>query len=208
MKFPLYILIVTVCILVYACEANNVKKDAETVLPVTRVDLKVPNQYKSVLDSGFHFQQDTLYYQSNYYSGYVFKLYPNNDTAFIGSYLNGLEQGAQTKWYFNRQLAESRLYDQGKKVGEHIGYWEDGKIKFEYHFFKGEQHGVVKEWYKNGKPYKIFHYENGYESGSQKMWWENGVIRANYVVKNGRRYGLIGLKLCMNQNDSVKPVTK
>jgi hypothetical protein len=30
------------------------------------------------------------------------------------------------------------------------------------------------------------------------MWWENGLIRANYVVKNGRRYGLIGLKLCVN----------
>jgi antitoxin component YwqK of YwqJK toxin-antitoxin module len=208
MKFHLYILIVTVCILLDACEANNVKKNAETVLPVTRVELKVPIKYKSVSDSGFHFQQDTLYYQGNYYSGYAFKLYPNNDTVFIGSYLNGLEQGPQKKWYVNNQLAETRLYEKGKKAGVHIGYWEDGKIKFEYHFLKGEQHGVVKEWYKNGKPYKIFHYENGYESGSQKMWWENGVIRANYVVKNGRRYGLIGLKLCMNQNDLVKPVTK
>ena len=44
----------------------------------------------------------------------------------------------------------------------------------------------------------------GYEEGSQKAWWQNGVIRANYVVKNGRRYGLIGLKLCMNPEGSKK----
>lgn len=191
-----------------ACSSNNVKTNADKDLSISIVDLKVPNIYVSVLDTGFHFQQDTLYYHGNYYSGYAFKLYPSQDTAFVGSYLNGLEQGLQKKWYSNKKLAESRFYDKGKKEGDHIGYWEDGKRKFEYHFLNGEQDGIVKEWYHNGKPYKIFHYEKGYESGSQKMWWENGVIRANYVVKNGRRYGLIGLKLCMNQTDTVKPVTK
>ena len=77
-------------------------------------------------------------------------------------------------------------------------------MKFEYYFTNGEHDGPLNEWYQGGQQYKEFHYKNGYEEGSEKMWWENGSIRANYVVKNGRRYGLIGLKLCMNPVDSVK----
>ena len=90
-----------------------------------------------------------------------------------------------------------------KKEGKHIGFWEDGKPKFEFYFTKGEHDGMANEWYSNGQAYKAFHYTMGYENGSQKMWWENGVIRANYAVKQGRRYGLIGLKLCMTPQDSL-----
>ena len=92
---------------------------------------------------------------------------------------------------------------QGKKIGKHIGYWEKGNLKFEYHFINGEHDGLLNEWYQSGQRYKEFHYKKGYEEGSEKKWWENGTIRANYVVKNGRRYGLIGLKLCMNPVDSI-----
>ena len=202
MRFKIYFIALTICCLISACESNifNPPIVSDSTTTVT----EVPNKYMDAVASGFHFQQDTLYYKNVHYSGYAFRLYPTKDTAFIGSYLNGLEEAAQRKWYPNKQLAESRFYHLGHKVGKHIGFWEDGKPKFEYQFLNGEQHGIVYEWYQNGKPYKVFHYENGYESGSQKMWWENGVIRANYVVKNGRRYGLIGLKLCMNQTDSIK----
>ena len=102
----------------------------------------------------------------------------------------------------NKSL-QSGIIELEKKIGKHIGYWENGQPQFEFYFEDGEHHGVAKEWYQNGQTYRTFHYEHGYEQGSQKMWWENGIIRANYVVKNGRRYGLIGLKLCMNPNDTV-----
>ena len=158
----------------------------------------------NVVDTALLFHVDTLYYKDKKFTGTIFKLYPNLETAFIGHYLNGLEDGLQKKWYPNKQLLESRLYSQGKKIGKHIGYWEKGNIKFEYYFKNGEHEGVLNEWYQGGQRFKEFHYKNGYEEGSEKMWWENGTIRANYVVKNGRRYGLIGLKLCMNPIDSMK----
>ena len=158
----------------------------------------------NVVDTALLFHVDTLYYKDKKFTGTIFKLYPNLDTAFIGHYLNGLEDGLQKKWYPNKQLLESRLFSQGKKIGKHIGYWEKGNIKFEYYFKNGEHEGVLNEWYQGGQRFKEFHYKNGYEEGSEKMWWENGTIRANYVVKNGRRYGLIGLKLCMNPVDSMK----
>jgi len=167
-------------------------------------DTAIPSIVKSSTDLKFTLHQDTLYYNSEKYDGYVFKEFQKGDTAIFTGYLNGLEEGVSKKWYPNKQISEIRMYHHGKKTGTHKGYWENGKIKFEYNFLNGEHNGMTKEWYENGQFYKLFHYKMGYEEGSQKAWWENGVIRANYVVKNGRRYGLIGLKLCMNPEDSVE----
>jgi antitoxin component YwqK of YwqJK toxin-antitoxin module len=188
-----------------SCHTMNPVDSFEKPIPIDSVvaAIVIPNLYINQLDTSLKFHQDTLYFQSNKFSGYVFKLYTSKDTAFLGTYWNGIEQGVHQKWYPNKQLAEYRIFHLGKKEGKHVGFWEDGKPKFEYHFLEGELQGVTNEWYQNGQPYKVMHYKKGYEEGSQKMWWENGVIRANYVVKQGRRYGLIGLKLCMTPKDSI-----
>jgi antitoxin component YwqK of YwqJK toxin-antitoxin module len=170
----------------------------------TESDSVIPDVVNSGSDLKFKFNQDTLYYGNEKYDGYVIEEFEKGDTALFVAYLNGLEEGISKKWYPNKQLSEIRLYHRGKKTGVHKGYWDNGNPKFEYHFLNGEHNGIAKDWYENGQFYKFFHYKMGYEEGSQKAWWENGVIRANYVVKNGRRYGLIGLKLCMNPEDSVK----
>ncbi len=191
-----YINLLSIVLFLHACNREH-KIEIKEVNPLTA------DTTLNVADTALVFHVDTLYINDKKFSGMVYTLYPNRDTAFIGKYLNGLEHGFQTKWYPNKQLLESRLYSLGKKIGKHIGYWENGNIKFEYNFKNGEHDGILNEWYQGGQPYKAFHYKNGYEEGSEKMWWENGTIRANYVVKNGRRYGLIGLKLCMNPMDSI-----
>jgi antitoxin component YwqK of YwqJK toxin-antitoxin module len=186
-----------------ACDSNM--KEAIDKPPQAQATSKIiiPDLVKNSTDKAFTLHQDTLFYDNVKYSGSVYALYNTKDTMLVASYLNGVEEGVQKKWYANQQIASLRNYHAGKKIGEHIGYWENGQPKFEFYFEDGEHHGVAKEWYQNGQYYRIFHYEHGYEQGSQKMWWENGIIRANYVVKNGRRYGLVGLKLCMNQNDTI-----
>lgn len=192
--------------LFYACDSAS-NKGLNEGLPLTdssNNNIIVPHAFTNANDKGFTFHADTLYLNNINYSGWVYKLNDLKDTLFIGSYFKGIEEGLHKKWYSSNQIAEIRYYHLGKKTGKHIGFWENGKSKFEFNFLNGEHQGVAKEWYKNGNPYRTFHYENGYEEGSQRMWWENGTVRANYVVKKGRRYGLIGLKLCMNQNDSLK----
>lgn len=193
------------CIFLQAC--NTIVSKHSLDVPVTSATLQseivLPNQYLNSKNHFLSFHQDTLYYQSTKYSGYIFDQFANGDSAYLGSYLNGIEEGVFKKWYLNKQLAEYRTYHAGKKVGKHVGFWEDGQPKFEFNFMDGELQGIANEWYRNGQPYKAFHYKMGYENGSQKMWWENGIIRANYVVKQGRRYGLIGLKLCMTPQDSI-----
>jgi antitoxin component YwqK of YwqJK toxin-antitoxin module len=205
MKGLFYINFILACILVQAC--NNIDPIHSFDVPVASDTLQpeiiIPNQFINRKEQFLSFHQDTLYYQDKKYSGYIYDRFENGDSAFVGSYLNGVEEGVFKKWYRNNQLGEYRTYHLGKKVGKHVGFWEDGQPKFDFNFIAGELHGESNEWYPNGQAYKAFHYKMGYENGSQKMWWENGVIRANYLVKQGRRYGLIGLKLCMTPQDSI-----
>lgn len=170
----------------------------------TDMNVKIPYKYIKTTDTLLVFHQDTLYIQTQKFSGYIYRLSTCQDSLFLGSYWEGLEEGTHKKWYPNNQIEESRNYSHGKKSGKHDGFWEDGKPKFTYHFLEGELEGESNEWYQNGKLYKVMNYKKGYEEGSQKMWWENGATRANYVVKKGRRYGLIGLKLCMTPKDSIE----
>jgi antitoxin component YwqK of YwqJK toxin-antitoxin module len=205
MKGLFYINFILACILVQAC--NNIDPTHSFDVPIAsdtlQPEIVLPNQYLNRKEQFLSFHQDTLYYQDKKYSGYIYDRFENGDSAFVGSYLNGIEEGVFKKWYRNNQLGEYRTYHSGKKVGKHVGFWEDGQPKFDFNFIAGELHGESNEWYPNGQAYKAFHYKMGYENGSQKMWWENGIIRANYVVKQGRRYGLIGLKLCMTPQDSI-----
>lgn len=205
MKVRYIVRLLLLCISFQACDSKNNQSIQEFTTQDTAVyAIKLPDVFNSFDDKGFTSNQDTLFYNNIKYSGMVYKLYDSKDTAYVKSFFNGVEEGLQKKWHANHKIAEIRWYHQGKKTGKHIGLWENGKPKFEFYFENGEHHGVAKEWYQNGNPYRIFNYDKGYEQGSQRMWWENGTVRANYAVKNGRRYGLIGLKLCMNQNDTLK----
>ena len=188
-----------------ACDSNSKvsQNNKLEIKPQNIVAASVPTVFKPSADKGFTLNQDTIFFNNSKYSGFVYTLYNEKDTMQLAGFLNGLEEGVQKKWYPNKQIASVRMYHAGKKIGKHLGFWENGQPQFEFYFEDGEHHGIAKEWYQNGQPYRTFHYEHGYEQGSQKMWWENGIIRANYVIKNGRRYGLIGLKLCMNPNDSI-----
>lgn len=166
---------------------------AKTVLPI----------YINAADSQFILKQDTVYYGAKYFTGYKFSLFNNGDTAAINSYFNGVEEGLQKKWYINGMLAEERFYINGKKENINKGWWPDGKLKIYYTALNNEYNGEFKEWYATGLLAKQFHYVNGQEEGSERLWWDNGTVRANYVIKKGKKYGLIGLKICVNPYDSI-----
>jgi antitoxin component YwqK of YwqJK toxin-antitoxin module len=184
-------LILSILLLSIACNQNS--KEAAKKYPQ-----KTPSVYKEATDGAFNFKQDTLYYNLKKYSGKQFILYPNKDTLFIKSYLNGLLEGVQKQWYENKILNEKRLYIANKKEGLHQGWWENGKPKYKYHFENDEFQGEVLEWYQTGQLFKKFHYDKGHEEGSQRLWFEDASVRANYVIKKGKKYGLIGIKICKN----------
>jgi antitoxin component YwqK of YwqJK toxin-antitoxin module len=163
----------------------------------------VPYNFVDAQDSRFSKNQDTLFYDGRYFSGHVFHLYPSKDTAFDILFLNGLQEGITRKWHVNKHIAEERFFVNGKKEGIHKAWWENGKLKFIFKVSNDAYEGNLKEWYPSGQLAKNFNYVNGQEEGSQQLWWADGSFRANYVVRGGRKYGSIGVKLCLNPNDSI-----
>jgi len=189
-------------LLTWGC--NTKKVEPETIPePEIKIAKTVPPVYLSEADKAFSKHQDTVYYKDQFFTGHRFTLYSNGDTAILQAYFNGVEEGLQKKWYPNRQLQEERFYINGKKEGTHKGWWPDGKEKFVFTVRDDKYEGEYKEWYVSGLLGKFFHYRNGQEEGSQRLWWDNGTVRANYVIREGKKYGLIGLKTCVNPYDSI-----
>ncbi len=176
----------------------SISCNKEAKKETTRTPKQTPSIYKDATNIGFHFNQDTLFFNAKKYSGKQYLLTQNRDTVFVKSFLNGMLEGVQRLWYDNKVLAEERLYIANKKEGVHKGWYDNKKPRYIYHFFNDEFHGEVLEWYNTGQLFKKFHYQNGHEEGSERLWYENGSIRANYVIKKGKKYGLIGIKLCKN----------
>ena len=177
-------------LLVFALSCKNETKQTATI----------PKLYVAASDKGLQQHKGFLYYNGKKFSGRTYELYPNGDTALLFSYFNGKEEGWCLKWYENKKLMEERLYVAGRKEGEHKGWWPDGTPRFDYNFKDDEHEGEAKEWFNNGKPSRFFRYAKGHEDGLQRMWWEDRRVRANYVVKGGQQYGLIGRKLCLNDD--------
>jgi hypothetical protein len=145
-----------------------------------------------------------VYLNNHLFSGKVFTLYPNsNDTAAIAGYLNGKEHGVWKKFYANEVLKEKRVFENGKKTGEYITWWESGNKQQQFIFKDDEYEGTCSEWNSNGVLIKAMNYKKGHEEGQQQLFYDNGKIRSNYFIINGRRYGLLGTKNCVNVSDSI-----
>lgn len=193
--------IITIAIFLFCIASCSTKRKDAFLEP--KIAKTVPPNFINTTDPNLTKRRDTIFYKNQLFTGFAYALYPSGDTSLLQSYFNGVEEGIQKKWYSDKQLAEERFYINGKKEGTHKGWWPDGKPKFLFNAYNNEYEGEFKEWYASGLPGKDFHYAGGQEEGSQKLWWDNGTVRANYVIKEGKKYGLIGIKLCANPNDSI-----
>lgn len=66
--------------------------------------------------------------------------YEVNDDKVIGSYVNGKKEGVW-KQYYNGQLYYEGNYVEGLADGEHISYWDNGKIKEKGKYIAGKKEG-------------------------------------------------------------------
>lgn len=152
--------------------------------------------YKS--DTALRKQGGFLLYNQVKFNGQIVEISPQGDTLYKCQYINGKQEGTEILKYSNGQLSEVRYYKNGYKEGEHKGWYENGIPRFIYNYKNDIYEGNVKDWGTNGQLYRDFNYKNGQESGRQRMWYDDGRIRANYDVKKGRKYGLTGVKNCVN----------
>jgi len=138
------------------------------------------------------------------FSGSLFTIFPGtSDTMELTGYLEGKEHGAWKKFYPSKKIKEIRYFENGRKTGKYIAWWENGQKQLDYTFVADEYEGSCKEWNDEGGLTKDMNYKKGHEEGRQQCWYDNGKIKANYIIKDGRRYGLLGTKNCVNVSDSI-----
>jgi len=155
-------------------------------------------------DPSLKFVNGILYRSNQLFTGTVFSFYEGTkDTAEVSGFIKGKENGEWKKFYPDHSLKEKREFDNGKKTGQLIAFWENGNKKLVYSFKNNEYEGTCCEWSKEGVLIKEMNYKKGYEDGSQKMFYDNGKVRSNYIMINGRRFGLLGTKNCVNVSDSI-----
>jgi antitoxin component YwqK of YwqJK toxin-antitoxin module len=185
MKFPHWLVLFLSHILLFACEKSQ---------PHYRWD-----------DKAFVYQQDVLFYQGKPFSGVLDTFFPNHQKSSERVYENGKLERWETQWYENGNLSEKRFYRNNQKTGHHFAFWQNGHKRFDYHFVENMPVGEHKQWYQSGQLFSLCHYnEQGQPAGRQSFWYENGKLKANFEVVEGRRFGLLGAKGCMGENEKLQ----
>ena len=166
----------------------------------TKLVEETPNISRSMrFDAGDFLNKKGLLYESDtLYSGRLEYYYEDGSISERWTYWQGALEQVAIGWYPGGQNKWMRYYEKGKKEGVHIRRYANGSLKSRACYKADYYEGEVKEWYPNGQLFRKFNYVDGQESGPQKMWKSDGRIKANYVVRNGRRYGLTGVKNCVN----------
>ena len=90
--------------------------------------------------------------------------------------------------YTDKLLFEGKLIN-GKRNGEGIEYYENGKIKFIGEYLNGKRNGQGKEYYDNGEKKFEGVYLNGKRNGKGKEYYDNGKLYFEGEYLNGARYG-------------------
>ena len=170
----------------------------------TKFSHPIPKTFVKGTDQNITFKNDTVYFNNQKYSGFIFELQSNNlDTLYIKGYYKGLQGGLSKIWNEKHKLIEVRSYINGKKNGKQTAFWNNGNKKFEFVAYQDAYEGEMKEWKSDGQLIHLANYKDGQEEGIQKLWYDDGKIRANFVILKGKRYGLLGTKNCKNVSDSI-----
>ncbi|TGN17715.1 membrane-binding protein [Leptospira idonii] len=147
-------------------------------------------------DPNFSIGYDSVYfYQGVPFTGIMKSVHPNGIIR-VTEMKEGKEDGRTYDTYLNGQLAAEYFYRNGKSIGVHKGWYEDGKPRFEFSYDEeGLSDGDHWEWHEEGNPYRYGRFEKGNLIG-QKVWRKDGKIFANYSYTSERLYGVLGSKLC------------
>jgi len=111
----------------------------------------------------------------------TWKYYSDYDGELLSeeSYMSGVKNGISKTFYPGGNITELIHYRDGKKEGEWIQYFDDGKVKFRGAFSCDEKEGPFTGYYPGGKISFSGAYKAGHMDGTWTFYDENGdVIRS------------------------------
>ena len=111
--------------------------------------------------------------------------------------VHGVVDGTERRWFSNGRPESVRTFEDGRKVGIHVGWWPNGARRFRTRYVADSFDGANEAWYETSVRSQRLEYVTGREEGRQQMWAPDGTLIVNYEMRAGRRYGLINAKPCI-----------
>lgn len=185
------------CIALFLLGCENV---AETETQSQLLELReIPAVYFTIDEVSFDNKKSRwLGTDSSLVSGYVLELYPDGTPYKKFGVVDGKKMGEQITWFpdgkiqFLETFNENRMHGVVKRWTREEGY----QLVAELNYYEGRLHGKQLKWYTTGEVHKIMNLHHGKEEGMQQAFRKNGALYANYEALNGRVFGLKRSNLC------------
>ncbi len=100
-----------------------------------------------------------------------------------------IEEGYFEWFHSNGKLKHKGNYENGKQIGEHLWYVENGGIEAIENYKDGQLSGAYEEYYPNGKLMDKTSFINGLQNGWSIYYREDGSKQSEGNFKNGNRDG-------------------
>ena len=151
-------------------------------------------------DERLQHQNGTLLLNGDVFSGELVSYHVNAVVQSVTDYQNGKRDGRHLSWYDDDQAKSEAFFSAGRRHGETRGWWSNGQLQSQRVFKDGLLEGETLEWSESGQLKYRQHYIAGREQGLQSGWHEDGEPAFSYVFRDGRRYGVIASKPCFTVN--------
>ena len=102
-----------------------------------------------------------------------------------GNYKNGKKEGEWIGWYHNGKHGYKGSYLNGEKEGEWIGWYENGQQSYKGKYNNGQKQSHWIYYYDGGQKSDEGQYFNDFEDGLWIYWYENGMKKYEKIFKNG-----------------------
>lgn len=142
---------------------------------ITVLFVSSTNAQKNVYFDKLENINDVYYLNGKPFTGRSLVVYDTLKTKKIEIYWkDGLMDGTKTTFYKKSKVKQIMNFEKGKRQGEYVNYYENGKVK-ERGFYKDDfLVGTMESFYPNGRTRFVYNYNNGYQRGWNILYFENG----------------------------------
>jgi antitoxin component YwqK of YwqJK toxin-antitoxin module len=155
-------------------------------------------------DERLRHQSGILLLNGTAFTGELVSYHANAVVQSVTDYQNGKRDGRHLSWYDDDQAKSEAFFSAGRRHGEARGWWSNGQLQYQRVFKDGLLEGATLEWNESGLLKYRQHYIAGREQGIQSGWHADGEPAFSYVFRDGRRYGVIASKPCFTVNPDAK----
>ncbi|NND93369.1 MAG: hypothetical protein HKN45_00775 [Flavobacteriales bacterium] len=145
-----------------------------------------PVQTDTVLISDLKPVDGILNLNGTPYTGEAYFIKRDGKPMVMRSYVKGVKQGLWRTWHTNGELYKEGHVKADKEHGEYREYYENGILRYHYHYDMGKKTGKWLGWYEDGTIYTERNFKDDKLNGRLVHYDEKGNARMSEEYREGR----------------------